>query len=448
MTAEIAVMNKQAIALAADSAVTFHRQKIFTSASKIFNLSKYQPIGIMIYGNSSLIEIPWETIIKVYRDHLGQETYKTVSEYSEHFFSFLIKNELLFPDSVQDFHVEFSIYNHFRLIADEVNEIIRQISEQGDQIGDSDLRNITSRVIKNHFEKWKDAKLSLSVYEGIKDVLRQKYRKTIIELKKSVFEKLPLTRYSSRHLTEIAIDLLIKFRTDILDPNTRFNESGIVIAGFGTNDVFPSLESFSVEGKIGAYLKYRRNDSKCVKISFPDHTSQIMPFAQSEMVLTFMTGINPNYRDVIDKDIEKLYTDYPQTLVDNIDHLSELDVDEKESIKNHLVEMGRMEFIKYKKTLLNHRQEEYVKPVMDVVDGLPKDELAAMAESLINLTSFKRRVSMQAETVGGPIDVAVISKGDGFVWIKRKHYFEGELNQHFFANYYKEPDKNETETAE
>ena len=48
MTAEVAVMNKQAIALAADSAVTFRDemgQKIFTSASKIFTLSKYQPVG-------------------------------------------------------------------------------------------------------------------------------------------------------------------------------------------------------------------------------------------------------------------------------------------------------------------------------------------------------------------------------------------------------------------
>jgi len=42
--------------------------------------------------------------------------------------------------------------------------------------------------------------------------------------------------------------------------------------------------------------------------------------------------------------------------------------------------------------------------------NLPRDELSAMAESLINLTSFKRRVSMQAENVGGPIDVAVITK--------------------------------------
>jgi hypothetical protein len=58
-----------------------------------------------------------------------------------------------------------------------------------------------------------------------------------------------------------------------------------------------------------------------------------------------------------------------------------------------------------------------------------------MAEALVNLTSFRRRVSMDAETVGGPIDVAVISKGDGFVWIKRKHYFGAELNPQFLATY-------------
>ena len=74
MTAEVAVMNRQAIALAADSAVTFREekeQKIFTSASKIFTLSKYQPVGVMIYGSASLMGVPWETIIKIYRDRLG-----------------------------------------------------------------------------------------------------------------------------------------------------------------------------------------------------------------------------------------------------------------------------------------------------------------------------------------------------------------------------------------
>jgi hypothetical protein len=44
---------------------------------------------------------------------------------------------------------------------------------------------------------------------------------------------------------------------------------------------------------------------------------------------------------------------------------------------------------------------------------------------------------MDTETVGGAVDVAVISKGDGFIWIKRKHYFKPELNARFFANYFR-----------
>jgi hypothetical protein len=59
-----------------------------------------------------------------------------------------------------------------------------------------------------------------------------------------------------------------------------------------------------------------------------------------------------------------------------------------------------------------------------------------MAESLVNITKFKRRVSQQQETVGGPIDVVVITKGDGFVWIKRKYYFKPELNPRFMSRYY------------
>ena len=87
--------------------------------------------------------------------------------------------------------------------------------------------------------------------------------------------------------------------------------------------------------------------------------------------------------------------------------------------------------------LLKFRQRKFVDPVLEVLRFLPKDELAAMAEALVNLTSFKRRVSTSVESVGGPIDVAVISKGDGLIWVKRKHYFRPELNPHFIANYFR-----------
>ncbi len=70
--------------------------------------------------------------------------------------------------------------------------------------------------------------------------------------------------------------------------------------------------------------------------------------------------------------------------------------------------------------------------IENMVEFMPKPELAKMAEALIDLTSIKRKVSQQLETVGGPVDVAVISKNDGFVWVKRKHYFPKELNSRYF----------------
>jgi len=65
MTAEIAIMNKSAIALAADSKVTIGSAlggKTFDTVNKVFTLSKVHPIGIMVFGNAEFMRYPWETI--------------------------------------------------------------------------------------------------------------------------------------------------------------------------------------------------------------------------------------------------------------------------------------------------------------------------------------------------------------------------------------------------
>lgn len=89
-----------------------------------------------------------------------------------------------------------------------------------------------------------------------------------------------------------------------------------------------------------------------------------------------------------------------------------------------------------KKRTPNIIGKQYISPLVDTVAYLEKEDMAEMAESLISLTFLKRRMMSSEETVGGPVDVAIISKSDGFVWIKRKHYFQPDLNHHFFSNYY------------
>ena len=73
------MINKSAVAIAADNAVTIKlldsnqrlHKKIFNTANKVFALSKFAPVGIMVHNAMELGGIPWETLIKEYRKRLS-----------------------------------------------------------------------------------------------------------------------------------------------------------------------------------------------------------------------------------------------------------------------------------------------------------------------------------------------------------------------------------------
>jgi hypothetical protein len=58
-------------------------------------------------------------------------------------------------------------------------------------------------------------------------------------------------------------------------------------------------------------------------------------------------------------------------------------------------------------------------PIQDAVD---------VARFLVETASKFARYRMTPETIGGPIEVAAITKYEGFKWISRKHYYNDELN--------------------
>lgn len=427
MTAEIAIMNKEAIALAADSAVTMAKkkgQKIFTSANKLFTLSKYYPVGMMVYGNASLMGIPWETIIKIYRGNSGEKKFDTLKEYANNFITYLNNDSPLFPETEQKKHLYRNTFIYFTLIKKDIEERVKSIIDKEGKVTDNQVKQTTSDIIKKHLGKLEKRKMLPSIpKDHIKNIIN-KYMDIIDKVKGDVFEKLTISTDSLNHLRKISASL---FSKDIFPSNI----SGIAIAGFGEKDTFPSLKSFDIEGVVNNKLKYKERLS--AEINF-ENAATIIPFAQREMVYTFMEGINPYLQNQIEGYLSEIFDKYPEVIVESIE---KYDDSEKERLKQKLKEASNKIFKDYQEHVTTYRRKKYVNPVIKVVGMLPKDELATMAESLVSLTSFRRKVTMDTETVGGPIDVAIISKGDGFIWIKRKHYFKAELNHQFFSNYYR-----------
>ena len=132
MTAVVAILNKTGMALAADSAATISNgdnsaSKVFNTANKVFTLSKYNPIAIMIYSNSEFLHTPWELIIKLYRKQLKKKSFRTVKEYSDDFRKFLIKSDLLgFKNKEKDFLEKVSCSTVDMILQDVKNYLLSQ----------------------------------------------------------------------------------------------------------------------------------------------------------------------------------------------------------------------------------------------------------------------------------------------------------------------------------
>jgi hypothetical protein len=425
MTAEIVIMNKEAVAIAADSAVSLvtgpadSPQKIFTSANKIFGLSENHTAALMIYNNASFIGIPWEPLLTRFEESLGPVPLPTLAEYAAKLISFLSTEQELISPEVEKQYFTALIYNYyltfriaFQADASEMMRIQGAISEE--QVGE---------VVAEKIAQTYGALASLAFIPGADDARAKELFASFDEIStkaiSDVFEQLPLTDDARTQLKQMPVLLFLK-NAGSEDPAAQ-DFSGIVITGFGKKEVFPSLVTYAIQGRLGGILKYKEIENRQITL---EKSGYVIPFAQQEMVDTFMSGMDHRFFNALLESLSTIFQEFPRSIIDGIESMDEA---EKANIKT-LIQPRSDDLINQISTFLSNYRNSNVIPIINVVISLPKTELAAMAEFLVNLTSLKRKVSLQAETVGGPVDVAVISKRDGFVWIKKKEYFRNELN--------------------
>jgi hypothetical protein len=435
MTAEIAILNRQGVALAADSAVTINYAggpKVYNSVNKLFMLSRHAPVGIMIFGIADLTGVPWETIIKSFRRELGTHRFPHLEDYAASFIAYLNGHTRLFSDAQQERQFLTSLTLQFRSILREFEERSRAGIDAEGGLSLRQVQLLLGQVIADAHKEWVEAAV---LPDAPADLLRRLQRKWPAEIDAAIsfiFGELPIGPAASKRLREIATRV---FTADLFPDNV----SGIVVSGFGEDDYFPRLISYDVEGVLLNFLKIRPTPERS-HVMDGGRAAAIIPFAQSEMVALFMEGVDGRFKTEVVRAAAQLHADVV-SLVDTVDGISSR---ARTIVHKRLTDETDRLFAEFVARLDNCSQERHINPVLDSVTNLPKEELAAMAEALVSLTSFKRRVTRDPETVGGPIDVAVISKGDGFIWIKRKHYFDPALNHQFFENYYRDPEPQQT----
>ncbi|TNE36839.1 MAG: hypothetical protein EP347_09805 [Alphaproteobacteria bacterium] len=423
MTSEVLLMNRGAVAMAADSAVTISgggSQTIYQSVDKVFQLIEGRPIGVMIYNHADIMNVPWETVISLYKARSGKKKFNTVQEYAEDFLNFLESHDDLFPQQNQDFEFFRTVATVFGIIGNEFDRQVAKMREAGATDVDTHLSAIFDYVVDEirdaYLTYWDDdsPREDLACFpEDMAARIEKRYGKQIGELVGGLLGRLQqdyrdisLNSVTEGKLREIAIMSITK--------NAFFEGyTGIVFAGFGERDKFPSMVSYLTGGIYGGLLK-RTLDSK---EQVDDNSGPvIMPFAQDKMFYTFMTGIDRDFQEYLYFETLRLTHHLVNDVVAQIPSLSEGDKQEvlERYGRNNLAAALRAFF----DNIHRYQVVVHMAPIFQAVHMLPRAELAETAASLVKLNSFQQKVTMQPETVGGPVDVALISLSEGFVMLR------------------------------
>ncbi|MDX2143907.1 MAG: hypothetical protein SFV19_11175 [Rhodospirillaceae bacterium] len=421
MTSEVAIMNRRCVVLAADSAQTVtytingkEEKRYFKGENKIIQLSEHRPVGLMTFGNANLERVPWELLIKLFRTELGKKSFNDIQGYANELFTFIDAHNDLFPAGDRQAALK-------RHISTAAYSILKQAMTSPGYTGAKEVRE--QAVAINDFVDTASA-----AYENnqlappfnqveVAQVLATTSGDVANELKAVFPAEDPWGSINFQSLSIAAIKLLYREYERLLDDNS----TGIVIAGYGDKDFFPKLSEYRCFGLLGArslWKEARRQQAVTV-----ERSAHLLGFASTRMIETIENGFSLSAFDIFVEASRKSLRGYSESIKNEL-KLSSLPNEDA-----HITQATEL----FRKASVSANLDRNYWPLLRVIEALPVDEMIELGETLIKLESLKEKVTEPTESVSGAVDVAVISKTDGFIWIKRKHYFDPQMNPRYFA---------------
>lgn len=426
MTCEVVVLNRLGLSLAADSAVTFRSQSAgdnsttySSGANKIFQLTEVEPVGLMVYNNATLQGVPWELLIKSFRTKFGAGCCNRLADYKAEIALYLEQHTELFPSSFRDVQTK-------ALLARAALLFIEEVRKTKPLLFDAATAQATDWAECLHDFTNQIAAVPLHSLFTPADIAatKQKFGAWISQEISDHISNAPHLNhladfFSAPVVGQLVIEGAYKFFIEVFGADY----TGVVLAGFGKEDFFPAFCEMKFYGFLGNTLVWHEESAQSVS---HDSASAIEAFARQSMVETFLTGAAPSIWGNARTSFKTFASQACQDVLSKAG--TTLPAPDLAASVEHALN-------NFSQTWQQNAISTHYAPLRNVVASLTIEELAELAETLVMLESLKEKVTSRTQSVGGPVDVAVITKAEGLVWIKRKLYFSPELNHRYFARH-------------
>jgi hypothetical protein len=435
MTAIVGVLNSQGIAIAADSAVTVsgnNVKKVYNRSNKIFTLSKFHPVGISIYNRADYMGMPLETLIKMYRKQLKDKSFGTVAEYKNDFLAFLkVQLKNVSAEQKANSFYQFCSESHWAII-DRVREVLNARKAEVDGADLAGKNQIYNAVIEDQLQTYlgEISGYSQETYLNASfDQYSNFYAAELVSIENFIQDELSKL-FDNLVLLDGHKTVIKQIMYGLINIELIFeSHCGLIFVGFGEDEIYPSSHLVLVGMSIMDIPRARIFDT--ISINPGVLGSNIIPYAQGDVTTTVLTGVDPSYKNEVKSAVKSTFSDAAQQIGNILGNPALTD-----QINVAMTTIAD-EFIQ---RLEDYQWKKITGPLLEILDNMGKEDMAELAESLVNITSLKRKFTSSDsadESVGGPVDVAIITKGDGFIWMKRKHYFDMGNNPAFKDKYFK-----------
>ncbi|MRI57211.1 hypothetical protein D8770_25185 [Methylobacterium sp. DB1607] len=362
----------------------------------------------MFYGSTTIGGVPWESVIKEFRRALGRKSFPELKDYAEAFLRFLTSCGFLFPEASQR---DIFAYNAWEALARlfEIQE--RPTAASVGRALDAEIERLQKIEPIEGMDADFGAKL-LDVYDAeIRDAM----------------ERIAVLGAEPSAAIQDKVRTLVRLRFTCRESLPR--SSGIVIAGFGSSEVFPSVLEFSVDAVVGGRVRWW-----CTSAHAIDERRKgiVVPFANKDVIDIIIHGIHPKVELLFLESSARLLLSIPEVIISQI---AEIGPEAKDGYLKAASEAVKVAFKELAVEILEQRRRDIEEPIVKTIENLPPTELVTLAEVLLSVSQIYQRVTPDVETVAGPIDVAIISKYEGFIWVKRKQYIDAGLNPGFVRQY-------------
>lgn len=426
MTTQVVLMNGLGIALASDSAVT-SGGKVLNTSEKVYELALPHKIAILTSGRAAFLGFPWEVLFSAWSETL-KSPLATVVEYRESLYKFL---RTILPASVdlstsEADYLRTSYFGTSNVLASAVDILSTIVVPAYEAILPPEkyaefMNNGWSEDFRSEMSDLFPTELLPDIANAFAAAEATRVETFVAAPEVSLAQALvwvenywTLTKSSPTEMDLKSwpiipgLDDQIKHLWAVYVMHADYvSESNVNMVGYGSSDLFPSAAGVFFHGVVGgALLKRFEGDIE------PSNAPRHLFFAQNDAITALFLGDDSLLTQTAVENTEKTLSTIYDQLADSEDERAQL---AREYVSASLAKGDIADEMKRAGT------ETRAEPFRKAIGMSPILDLAEFAAQLVGVQAAHAAMTQENPSVGGHVDLAVISHRRGFEWIRHKN---------------------------